>query len=72
MTHRLGSELWRQLDFTTGKRIKSQWKDVQKLVRLLTSANNRKSLGMSGEEIDRLAQYIHNINKTGLGMEETM
>ncbi len=55
MAYRLGLNLWDQLDYRIGERIKGYWRQVPKMAHLLTLANDRESLGMSSEEIDRLA-----------------
>lgn len=60
---RSGEELWRLVDYTTGKRIKGHWRDVPKMVDLFIGANKRHSFGMSPDEIQRLAQYIHDQNR---------
>jgi len=69
MAYRSGLKLWDQLDYRTGKRIKGYWRQVPKMARLLTLANERKSLGMSTDEIDRLAKHIHDHNVEWLGTE---
>jgi hypothetical protein len=68
MAVRSGDELWDQLDNQTAKRIKGHWRKMPKMVRLLTLANDHRSLGMTGDEIDRLAQHVHDANN----LEETM
>jgi hypothetical protein len=45
---------------------------MPKMVRLLTLAKDHRLLGMTGDEIERLAQHVHDANTTGLDLEETM
>ncbi len=67
---RSGEELWKLLDYSTGKRIKGHWRDVPKMVTLFTRANARHSFGMSCAEIQHLAEYIHDQNRPRPGTIE--
>ncbi len=66
-SYRSGEELWKLLDYSTGKRIKGHWRNVPKMVELFTRANERHSFNMSPDEVQRLAQYLHDVNRPAPG-----